>query len=466
MNFQNRTLHRLHIILHSDRVEDIFDNITWNTFDCITALPLLLYIISPALVLMYAFRAQLRIFVIVEYPDFLKSILPGILVLYILAIILLFGKKRRICKIDAVYIFFIFSMLWMLISVCANGWTEISLLGDRTRHEGILTYWGYIGILFMLGSFIRNDTVKKFLCNTSLAVSLAVALFAIIQFYVWPEDPTVKDAYPTAIFFQFNHYGYYLAIHIMMAAAFFTVSESNIRKLIYLLAMIANVIVLNVNNTFGAWLACVFGFIFMFIVAIVKERRFNTEALIAFLVFICISAGMTLCGCGIMHSLLQFFTDIQDVAEDPSKADAAGTTRWLLWKTTAGYIEKKPLFGYGIEGIDDMLQEATGSARTHNEYLQYAATFGIPEAIAYIAGCVTVFIRNVQHRKVLRDGSFICLTVAFTYLVSAFFGITMYNTAPFLFIFMGLGYRSEGDKVARCSDEPKRYELITNKTST
>ena len=444
--YYKRALRRLKVILHSNRIFDIFNNITWNTFDCIAALPLFLYIISPVLVLIYAFQAQLRIFILFEYPDFLKSILPGILVLYLLTSIILIGKKRAL-KVDATYILFAYAMIWMLISICFNGWTEISLLGDSTRHEGILTYWGYLGILFMLGSVIRNDAVKKFLCNTSLAVSLAVAVFAIFQFYVWPEDPTVKDAYPTAIFFQFNHYGYYLAMHIMMAAAFYTISETRIRKLTYLLAMVANVIVLNVNNTFGAWLACVFGFAFMFIVAAVKDHRFNVEAFEASLVFIGISAGMTLCGCGIMHSLFQFFTDIHAVAEDPSKADAAGTTRWLLWKTTAGYIVKRPWFGYGIEGIDDMLKEATGSARTHNEYLQYAATFGVPEALAYTTGCVMVFIRNVKYKRALREGSFICLTVAFTYLVSAFFGITMYNTAPFLFIFMGLGYRSERNDI-------------------
>lgn len=426
-------------------MEDIFSNITWTTFDYIAALPLLLYIISPALVLIYAFQMQLRLFIVMDYTVFLKSILPGILTLYILTIVILIGKRRSL-PIEPVYILFIFAMLWMLISLCVNQWTDISLTGDGSRHEGLLTYWGYIGVLFFLGSLVCDDHVKKCLCDLSIAVSLAVAVFAIYQFYVLPEDPMVDDAYPTAIFTQFNHYGYYLAMHIMMAAAFFTVSKSNIRKLIYLLAMAVNVIVLNVNNTFGAWLACVFGFVFMFIVAAVKDHRFNVEALEASLVFIGISAGMTLCGCGIMHSLLQFFTDIHDVAEDPSKADAAGTTRWLLWKTTAGYIAQRPMFGYGIEGIDDMLQEATGSARTHNEYLQYAATFGVPEAIAYTAGCVMVFIRNVKYKKTLREGSFICLTVAFTYLVSAFFGITMYNTAPFLFIFMGLGYRSERDE--------------------
>lgn len=449
MNYIHRAKLRLKKLLSSKTVPDIFHNISPNTFDFIAALPLFLYIVHPALVLIFAFPMQLRLFIVFEYPDFLKSILPGILLLYGIVIVLLLGKNHQ-AHVSSwkeffhqpVYVLFLFAMIWMLISICVNGWTDISLLGDGTRHEGLLTYWGYIGVLFFLGSLIRNDRIKRFLCNTSLVVSIAVAVFAVYQFYILPEDPTLHDAYPTSIFFQFNHYGYYLAVHIMLAAAFFTTAETKIKRLIYLLLMSVNVIVLNVNNTFGAWLACVFGFIFMMIVEAVKNRRVNLTAIAAFAMFFGISMIMTAAGCGILGSLTQFFTDVRDIADDPSKADEAGTTRWLLWKTTAGYISKRPLFGYGIEGIDDMLEKATGSSRTHNEYLQYAATFGLPEAIAYTAACIGVFVRNVKHKKELKIGSYICLTAAFTYLVSACFGITMYNTAPFLFIFLGLSYRS------------------------
>lgn len=35
-----------------------------------------------------------------------------------------------------------------------------------------------------------------------------------------------------------------------------------------------------------------------------------------------------------------------------------------------------------------------------------------------------------------------CLIVAFSYLGSAFFGNTYYYTAPYFFIFLGLGYRN------------------------
>ena len=54
---------------------------------------------------------------------------------------------------------------------------------------------------------------------------------------------------------------------------------------------------------------------------------------------------------------------------------------------------------------------------------------------------IGVFLRNVKRE--LKPVSFVCLTAAFTYLVSDCFGVTLYNTAPFLFIFLGLGYNSK-----------------------
>lgn len=502
MSIISRTMQRLITIFHSGAVSSIFDNVTSNTFDFIAAFPLFLYIINPLLVLPFAVAVQWRIYIVFLYQDFLQSILPGILVLYVLTWILLVGKDERYKNQlrlanngsivgskhrsfsagresfhQPVYVLFLFAMLWMLLSICVNGWKDISLLGDATRHEGLLSYWGYIAVLFFLGSLIRNDTIKRWLCNISLGVSIAVAVFAIWQFYILPPDPTLHDAYPTGIFFQFNHYGYYLAIHILLAAALFTVAKDGMQRIIYLLAMAVNVLVLNVNNTFGAWLACCFGFLFMFIVYAVTDgkiqnrtdiskgvvlrrnwfsRHLNRMAIIPLVEFFGITVVVSFAGgfTGTMlASLVQFFTDVSMVAEDPTQADSAGTTRWMLWKLTAKYISERPLFGWGIEGIDNRLAEDTsyivdgvkylGSSRTHNEYLQYAATFGIPEAVAYTAACVGVFFRNVKHKKELKAASYVCLTAAFTYLVSACFGITMYNTAPFLFIFLGLGYRSD-----------------------
>lgn len=109
---------RFHILMESKTVKDIFKNISSNTFNFIAALPLFLYIISPALVLIFAFPVQLRLFIVFSYQDFLKSILPGILLLYVLVLILLLGKNH-LRKINTrkeffhqpVYVLFLFAMV-------------------------------------------------------------------------------------------------------------------------------------------------------------------------------------------------------------------------------------------------------------------------------------------------------------------------------------------------------------------
>ena len=62
------------------------------------------------------------------------------------------------------------------------------------------------------------------------------------------------------------------------------------------------------------------------------------------------------------------------------------------------------------------------------------------------AALLGVFVRAIRRRRILSGVTLACLTVAFTYMVSACFGITLYNTAPYLFIFLGLGYRNHAEQ--------------------
>lgn len=451
MNIFKRTAKRLDIIAHSHSAGEFFDNITDNTFDCIAALPILFWLLHMVSVLGSAIYLRFRTFVLQHYPLDVKAMLPSILLCYVIMLVILIGKNIRSgkkfkdsLKDNPVYILFFIAMVWMLIAVIVDGWTDITLLGDRNRNEGILSYWGYIAVLFFSGSLIKNDKVKRLLADVTLTLSLAVFVYALWHYYYYlPKiDFTVTEEYPSAVFIQFNHYGYYLAVNLVLAAMLFVVSNTLKRKVFYLICFGANTVMLNLNMTFGAWLACAVGFIFALIAFAIKDKKLNLRALAVFIVFIAVTVVMTLMGHGQLNDLFQFFSDVKEVASDSSGANNAGTSRWALWKATVKYIKERPLFGFGIEGVDDRLDAAAGASRTHNEYLQYAVTFGIPEALAYTAGCIGVFVRNLRRRKLLSGVTLACLTVAFTYMVSACFGITLYNTTPYFFIFLGLGYRS------------------------
>jgi O-antigen ligase len=135
------------------------------------------------------------------------------------------------------------------------------------------------------------------------------------------------------------------------------------------------------------------------------------------------------------------YNDIVKIINNDIHAGLAGTGRWRRWTHTVQYIGERPFFGWGSEGIFDLLKEETGGSRPHNEYLQYAAFFGIPAALCYIAGVVSVFVKGIKKRAEIDIYTFAALVASFGYLVSALFGNTMSYTAPYFFIMLGLAVR-------------------------
>ena len=143
-----------------------------------------------------------------------------------------------------------------------------------------------------------------------------------------------------------------------------------------------------------------------------------------------------------------FFISPGTCLKNPEEADSAGSSRWVLWKATMKYISEKPLLGWGVEGISQRLKVEAGAERTHNEYLQYAAFFGIPNVICYITGCALVFLRAVRRWNDIEPGTKVCVCGALAYFISAAFGVSMYYTAPLFFVYLGLGYASPNKKVS------------------
>jgi O-antigen ligase len=147
---------------------------------------------------------------------------------------------------------------------------------------------------------------------------------------------------------------------------------------------------------------------------------------------------------------MQLFRDAANIADsaaasDPSAStqavNAAGTGRGSLWRLTIESIARRPVFGWGTEGIADYLKANSldGNNRPHNEYLQYAAFYGIPAALVYITALCSIYRKAFKQLAELPAINICALLAGAGYLFSACFGNTMFYTAPFLFIMLGLG---------------------------
>ena len=69
--------------------------------------------------------------------------------------------------------------------------------------------------------------------------------------------------------------------------------------------------------------------------------------------------------------------------------------------------------------------------------------FGIPAALLYIGGLMSIFIKALIRRKSVDNATLVCLTASLGYIGSAFFGNRMIFILPFFFIFLGLANSTE-----------------------
>lgn len=343
----------------------------------------------------------------------------------------------------------LFMILWMLVSTAVNGWNSIIQNGDekRLRFETIYMQFGYFLILLPAASLLRDLGKKRFLIRLHEAVSL---FLVPTSFVLWKTQLTsvffIRVPSMTGIYSNIDYYGYYLAVSIPLAAASFVMERKTPWKLFSLLAVVANTVTLAYNNTMGVWVACALAMVCLLIACRIMKKKWDGQAVLIAAVFaICLFLPGSILG-NTGRNSIQLWGDITRIAASSANAGKAGSGRWGIWKAGIRLIRGAPLFGIGFEGVQVRgIQEIARNTRIHNEFLQYALFYGIPAGAAYLIGCTGVFIRALRRRAFLRPVELICLMAALGYLVSSFFGLTLFATTPYLFLYLGMGYVRSGD---------------------
>lgn len=370
--------------------------------------------------------------------------------LYILVLLRIRNENKGLAyNLKKNPLFIIFSITVMLMFVSQfynmnNGWNASFFdTPDFIRAESFVMQYSYFVVLLFAGSQVRLEKHKKFLLRSQLIISVLVVVCAFIY---WKSDAPsfIFSGFEwgfTAFFNNRNYYGYYLAVFTPLSGAMFVYDKNMVWKVMALVSFIANTIGLALNDCTGAWAGAFFAIIFIIITHLIIEKKVNIEALILLPLFI-ISLYITGHINGTFEANMSVFgSDIIKIATNADGAEAAGSGRIQLWTAAIDVIKGDPLFGIGFEGV--YVREYVGApymTRPHNEFLQYAMFYGIPMAVMYFAGCIGIFIRALRKKKYLDGATLACLTAAFGYLVSSFFGLTVHSTTMFLFVFMGMGY--------------------------
>lgn len=393
------------------------------------------------------------------YPLFLQWIFPPVFALLTAGAVAGALRGRPLKQMGKTLwrhparLMFLLLSLWMALSQTVNGWENAWGIHLGTRGETILLQLEYFLCLFPAASLISTEKWKKILLRMVQSISLILAAAEFVKGYEQTGNFSVFSwpANLTSMFVNSNYYGYFLTVAVSLSAAMLLGEQNPLWKGFSALCLAANGVILYLNSTMGAWVGTVAALLFLIVACCIRDGRLNLWGVAALgIVLVCLAAPELLShlpGSTVTHNTAsnigQLTNDIQNLTADSASEASmhAGSGRWIIWVRCMELIRQHPLFGIGFDGIDAKgLESFTGNTRPHNEFMQYALFYGIPAAVLYFAGCLSVYLRALKYKAQLDNYTLAALTAAFGYLVGSFFGLTVYNTAPYLFLMLGLGY--------------------------
>ncbi|MCR5121426.1 MAG: O-antigen ligase family protein [Ruminococcus sp.] len=377
---------------------------------------------------------------------FRDACLPALIVGVFAVLLSVIKKKRkgglpapgRFVKENTYIVFFAVLYLLIFVSTCVNGFTEYPLHGYPYRGENLFTVFCYFLAFFLPVTLIGSEKLRRAVICVFMVFGIIMGIFALVK----ASKFGLKYGDLMGIFSQFNHYAYFLTMTISASGVLMICEKSVPIKILAGVSFVFGTVVLVVNDTFGGQLSTAAALILVPVMISLNKGKFRPAALIPLAVYLLASVAASFF-IGTTENYSQFGGDVTNIATG-NATGSEGSNRLNLWTFTIDKIKQKPIFGHGLEGITDVLYKYTTdnnmfpNNRPHNEFLQYAAFYGIPAAIAYTLGCFSVFLRGLRLRKQLDSPQISALAAAFAYLVSSFVGNTMYYTSPMFFIYLGL----------------------------
>lgn len=354
-----------------------------------------------------------------------------------------FILKKSYVKKRYDYLFFSSMFIWLLLSTLVHYNETVVWIGDRYRHEGFFMFLAYSGIFF-ISTILFKEKHRRTLLYIFMTVSFIMSLLTVMQFLGIKTSlfPTKNTMY-SAIFYNINHFGYYLLLSDMCAAGMFIVEKQKHLKIYSLVVFMVLTITLIINNTFGCYLGVLFGLVFIPVAFSVANRKIKLIYFIPILLFGLLTFGMNQVTGTIEQNVEVLSTDVNKVITKDETSGSAGSGRWVLWMTAMQFIQEKPVFGHGLDNLEELYYSSgIYQDRPHNEYLQYAAHLGIPALLFYLCGIGIIFIKAYKNRTNLTDTTLVVLGVVAAYLISACFGNTMYYTTPYFMMLLGMATKS------------------------
>lgn len=360
--------------------------------------------------------------------------------------------KKKVIPIIIIILF----LIWSFISCLLSKNKEYAFLGTSYRFDGYLTYIMYLG--FFINGFIishNKDNLKKLLncliISSSFICILILMNNGLTEVLLKRNNNMTSNIY-TGFTYNLNHFAYYLSITVIASIGCF-LNFTGIKKLLYLCSYIIQTIVLIRNDTFASFLAILITIIIMFIYSLIikKKRIYMLIILLSILIVPFTFKNVNDSFNRLINEIVKIhnnkdnlYTSINDDEKIENSSDliiCAGNSRLDLWLKGIDLIKNKPLFGYGIENLEEpysYIVMCDSTDRPHNIFIQIGATIGIVGLLLYVSFLSIIFVNIIIKYKFINKEIMIFVFMTISYLISLFFGNSMFYTTPYYMISLGV----------------------------
>lgn len=396
--------------------------------------------------------------------NLLKIIVLLICGFALLIMLLIKCRKIKEIKFDATDGFALAFGLMAIVSTVFSCNVKQSILGAPNRYEGVLTIITYLLIYYNAKYYFQN---YKSFENIGIVAYMSICILAIIQFYL-PTNVCIipifgKGAHGT--FGNTNFMGNFISIILPAFICKYIITS----KKKYLICSIISFLVMIMCIARSCWVAFVIYFLMIVIYVIIKKDKKCWQRLfilfisfaLCFMIIQITEGKLSLVSKGretlVSDKISIMKSEIREINKT-GITEKMGSRRIQIWSICYKMLLRTPIIGCGvdalnyglstfvpIESLEYIITHKTYIDKAHNEYLQIAATMGIPALAIYLGFISMIIVPNIK--KMFKDQTITVVTIIIlSYLAQAFFNISTIGIAPIFWFILGIASRYTRNK--------------------
>lgn len=372
--------------------------------------------------------------------------------------------KRKELKFDLIDKTLIAFYILIVISTFFSIDIPKSIWGENNRYEGLLTFTVYFLTYYCAKYYFAYDKKLKIFAIITVCIT---SIIAIMQYYnIFPLyylydalNIPYSSGFASSTFGNSNFLGSFLSIAVTIFMALYITKGNKSYLMVSYLSFYALIVGMARSSWVGLGIASIFGIIYVIKnrnKEIIKKACYITIGFVMIFVWILnapelitnnlpyYSKEMSL------ENRIKLINDeITFAVENKELKDTFGSGRIEIWRMVLKTIAMHPIIGSGPDTLARSLlinvpndamnyieRTNTYADKAHNEYLQIAATIGIPALIVYLAFLAQLLSK--QKDMFRNNASFIFIIPIIAYLAQAFFNISTIGVAPIFWFLLGL----------------------------